>query len=104
MPSSSGVATGGTTRAALRGVRRANPRRIVLAVGVAPADTADVLRREVDDFVSIATPEEFGAVGQFYRDFRQVSDGEVVALLAKAAGERERAARPNHGIATRHDP
>jgi putative phosphoribosyl transferase len=83
-----GVATGGTIRAALRGVRRAHPRRVVLAVGVAPPDTAQVLTAEVDDFVCIATPEPFAAVGHFYRNFRQVSDDEVVAMLAKAARER----------------
>lgn len=83
-----GVATGDTIRAAIRGVRRAEPRRIVLAVGVAPPDAADVVRREVDDFVAVATPPDFGAVGLFYRDFRQVTDDEVVALLAKAAAER----------------
>ena len=86
-----GVATGGTVRAALRGVRRANPRRIVLAIGVAPPETIQVLRTEVDDLVCIATPAVFGAVGQFYRDFRQVSDGEVIALLGRAADHAARA-------------
>jgi putative phosphoribosyl transferase len=80
-----GVATGGTVRAALRGVRRANPRRIVLAVGVAPPETIEVLRNEVDDLVCLAAPADFGAVGQFYRDFRQISDDEVIALLGRAA-------------------
>jgi putative phosphoribosyl transferase len=77
-------------RAALRGMRRANPRRIVLAVGVAPPETIDTLRTEVDDLVCIARAAVFGAVGQFYRDFRQVSDAEVIALLGRAA---DRAAR-----------
>jgi putative phosphoribosyl transferase len=87
-----GVATGGTVRAAVRGVRRANPRRIVLAVGVAPPETIEVLRTEVDDLVCIVTPADFGAVGQFYRDFRQISDDEVIALLGRAA---DRVARAN---------
>jgi predicted phosphoribosyltransferase len=73
-------------------VRRAHPRRIVLAVGVAPPETAEALRHETDDLVCIDTPASFDAVGQFYRDFRQVTDAEVVAVLAKAA---ERAARPD---------
>jgi predicted phosphoribosyltransferase len=58
---------------------------VILAVGVAPPDTAQVLRAEVDDLVCVATPEPFHAVGAFFLDFRQVTDDEVVALLAKAA-------------------
>ena len=85
-----GMATGGTVRAALRGVRRANPRRIVLAVGVAPPETIEVLRTEVDDLVCINTPPIFSGVGQFYRDFGQVSDGEVIALLGRAADHAAR--------------
>jgi putative phosphoribosyl transferase len=84
-----GVATGATMRAALRGLKRARPRRVILAVGVAPPDTAEVLRREADDLVTVATPEPFGAVGRFYRNFRPVTDDEVARLLAAAA---ERAA------------
>jgi putative phosphoribosyl transferase len=94
-----GVATGGTVRAVLRGVRRANPRRIVLAVGVAPPETVEVLRTEVDDLVCIARPAAFGAVGQFYRDFRQVSDGEVIALLGRAADRAARAQEDATGSA-----
>jgi putative phosphoribosyl transferase len=93
-----GVATGGTVRAALRGVRRANPRRIVLAVGVAPPETIEVLRKEVDDLVCLATPTGFGSVGQFYRDFREISDDEVIALLGRAA---DRAARAKDEAAVR---
>jgi putative phosphoribosyl transferase len=81
-----GIATGGTMRAALRGVRRARPRRIVLAVPVAPEDTVAALRDEADDVVCLDTPADFRAVGEFYRDFRQTTDEEVIALLARAAG------------------
>jgi predicted phosphoribosyltransferase len=63
----------------------------VLAVGVAPAETIEDLRTEVDDLVCLATPAIFGAVGQFYRDFRQVSDDEVIALLGGAADRPARA-------------
>lgn len=83
-----GIATGGTVRAALRAVRRAKPRRLVLAVGVAPPDTVAALRPEVDELVCLAAPAEFFAVGQFYRDFRQTTDEEVVALLERARRER----------------
>ncbi len=83
-----GVATGATTRAALRAVRKRGPARLVLAVPVAPPDAAAELRSEVDELVCLATPASFGAVGSFYDDFRQVSDDEVVELLARAR-ERE---------------
>ena len=76
-----GIATGGSMRAALRGVRRGCPKRLVLAVPVAPPDTIESLRSEVDDVVCLSTPAFFQAVGQFYYDFRQTSDEEVVELL-----------------------
>lgn len=87
-----GIATGGSIRAALRGLRRLNPRRVVLAVPVAPADTVENLRKEADEVVCLETPEEFSAIGEFYDDFSQTSDEEVVELLAEAY-ERERSRR-----------
>jgi putative phosphoribosyl transferase len=77
-----GLATGGTMRAALRSVRRAGPARLVLAVPVAPPSALATLAGEVDETVCLATPELFGAVGYFYRDFTQTTDEEVVRLLA----------------------
>jgi len=79
-----GIATGGSMRAALRAVRRAGPRRVVLAVPVAPAETIAALRPEVDVVVCLSTPESFGAVGEFYEDFRQTTDDEVMRLLEAA--------------------
>ena len=79
-----GLATGSTMRAALRGIRRARPARLVLAVPVAPPDTLAALASEVDDVVCISTPEDFGAVGRFYRNFDQTTDEEVVGLLDDA--------------------
>jgi len=79
-----GLATGSTMRAALRGVRRRAPKRLVLAVPVAPPDTLAALATEVDEIVCLHTPAEFDAVGRFYRDFEQTSDEEVVRLLADA--------------------
>ena len=76
-----GVATGTTVRAALRALRQRRPQRLVLAVPVAPEDTLDALRGEVDDIVCLQTPWPFHAVGAFYRDFHQVSDDEVLAEL-----------------------
>jgi putative phosphoribosyl transferase len=80
-----GIATGGSVRVALRGVRCAGPRRLVLAVPVAPPETLAALRPEADDLVCLLTPEVFGAVGRFYEDFEQTSDEEVVDLLDAAA-------------------
>jgi putative phosphoribosyl transferase len=85
-----GVATGSTTIAAIRALREQGVARLVLAIPVAPPDTAAVLRGMVDELVVLATPTPFWAVGAFYDDFRQVSDDEVLDLLARsraAAGE-----------------
>jgi predicted phosphoribosyltransferase len=78
-----GVATGATTRAALRAVRVRNPKTLVLAVPVAPSDALPALRREVDDLVCLEDYESFGAIGLYYRDFRQVSDEEVIEILRR---------------------
>ena len=77
-----GIATGSSVRAALRGVRRAKPKQLILAVPVAPAETLEALRDDADQIVCLETPENFFAVGQFYRDFHQVSDDEVKRILA----------------------
>ncbi len=80
-----GLATGGTARAAARAVRGLNPRRLVLAVPVAGAETAAALRREeVDEMVAFEEPTMLGAVGVWYEDFHQVDDEEVLALLEEA--------------------
>jgi len=83
-----GIATGATVRAALRGVRRQKPGRLILAVPVAPPETIDALRGEADEVVCLETPEDFFAVGQFYRDFHQVSDEEVKSILRDQPAER----------------
>jgi putative phosphoribosyl transferase len=80
-----GIATGATMEAALHAVRRAGPRRLVLAVPVAPPETIARLRPQVDEIECLMMPEYLGAIGMFYADFRQLSDGEVVALLERAA-------------------
>lgn len=81
-----GIATGATARAALLGLRRGNPKKLVLAVPVAPPDTVRALHAEVDDLVCLETPSPFFAIGAFYRDFNQTSDREVIDLLARHAG------------------
>lgn len=85
-----GIATGATVRAAVRALRRQRPRRLILAVPVAPADTLAELRRDVDAIACLAVPEPFFAIGEHYRDFRQVSDSEVIRMLDEAAAARRR--------------
>ncbi|MFE5812325.1 phosphoribosyltransferase [Streptomyces sp. NPDC056479] len=76
-----GVATGSTARAALRAVRHQGPERLVLAVPVCAPEAAEELRREVDEFVSLQQPPLFSSVGEWYEDFRQLTDADVLAAL-----------------------
>ena len=78
-----GIATGATTRAALRAIRMRNPARLVLAVPVAPSEALPEMRQEADDVVCLEDHEGFGAIGFYYSDFRQVSDQEVIDALAR---------------------
>lgn len=78
-----GIATGATTRAALRATRMRKPKWLVLAVPVAPTDSLEAMRREADDVVCLEDYEPFGAIGYFYDDFRQVSDEEVIETLGR---------------------
>ncbi|HET7868543.1 MAG TPA: phosphoribosyltransferase [Burkholderiaceae bacterium] len=80
-----GIATGTTVRAALKALRRRHPRRLVLAVPVAPAEALQALRGEVDEIVCLEQPFPFHAIGAHYGDFHQVSDQEVIAALQAAA-------------------
>jgi putative phosphoribosyl transferase len=79
-----GIATGGTILAAIRAVRRRGPKKLVLAVPVAPADTLENLGSEVDEVVSLECPRSMPAIGRWYRDFAQVTDDEVVELLQRS--------------------
>ncbi len=78
-----GVATGATTRAALRAIRARKPRKLILAVPVAPTPSLTELREDADEVVCLEDYEDFGAIGYYYEDFRQVSDTEVIDLLAR---------------------
>ena len=78
-----GIATGATVRAALQVIRRQQPRRLILAVPVAPPDTLEELQHEVDDIVCLSSPEFFTSVGGAYEMFDQTSDAEVISLLAE---------------------
>lgn len=76
-----GVATGSTLLAALRAVRAREPQKLVAAVGVAPPEALRRLEKVADETVCLEAPADFYAVGQFYREFEQVTDEEVVRLL-----------------------
>ncbi len=82
-----GIATGSTMIAALRATRAARPAHLVAAIPVAPAEGVAMLRREADDVVCLYTPPMFYAVGQFYVDFAQTDDAEVVELLRRREEE-----------------
>jgi predicted phosphoribosyltransferase len=79
-----GLATGASMFAAVEAVKRADAGRIVVATPVAAASTALRLRHEADEVVACLTPESFLAVGDWYMDFTQTSDEEVVELLNDA--------------------
>lgn len=83
-----GVATGSTMVAALRAVRMKRPQKLIAAMAVAPADTVERLNREADEVICLYAPTLFYAVGQFFQEFRQVSDEEVIELLREAASTR----------------
>lgn len=85
-----GIATGMTMQAALRGLRRRNPARLIVAVPVASRDALAMLRQEADDVVYLSAPRRFGSVGSFFRAFDQVSDADVTTLLKDAAARSSR--------------
>jgi putative phosphoribosyl transferase len=83
-----GVATGATLKAALATLRCEGLKMLIAAIPVAHPETAREIVSTVDAWVCLATPAWFGAVGQFYRDFTQVSDAEVVELLSRVKATR----------------
>lgn len=85
-----GVATGGTAAAALRWARSSGASKVILAVPVAPAEAVRRLSEEADEVLALATPQPFYAVGQWYADFPQVSDQQVVDMLTRSAGRDSR--------------
>ena len=96
-----GIATGSTARAACQVARAQGAARVVLAVPVAPPDWRGRLGKFADELVCLQTPDPFYAVGQFYDNFTQTSDEEVVACLERAARPVPRAATTS---ATGNDP
>jgi len=78
-----GIATGSTMTAALRSIRKSQPKKLIGAVAVASPMAARAISREADAIVCLEVPAEFYAVGEFFRDFSQVSDEDVIAILQK---------------------
>jgi predicted phosphoribosyltransferase len=79
-----GIATGATIKASIEAVRERKPAKIILAAPVAPEPTLSELEPVVDETIVLNTPHDFYAIGQFYKDFPQVTDKEVIRELKKA--------------------
>ena len=82
-----GIATGSSVYAAIRALRTLHPTQVIVAVPVAPLSTASWLMREADRFECVQAPSSFQAVGQFYREFPQLTDPEVNETLRKSLGQ-----------------
>ncbi len=80
-----GLATGSTMISALHSLRAKHPEKLICAVPVSPADTLIKVRQYADEVVCLQVPEHFQAVGQFYADFPQIEDEEVIAILKDSA-------------------
>lgn len=76
-----GIATGSTMKAALSSAKNRGAKTVIIAVPVGPPSTIKELKRQADKVVCSYTPEYFQAIGQFYRDFEQTTDAEVIQLL-----------------------
>jgi predicted phosphoribosyltransferase len=84
-----GIATGSTMFAALQTVRAQNPRELIVAVPVGPADRVEEIGQFCDEVVCLQSPPNFRAVGQFYLNFQPVEDDEVVELLQSATAAKK---------------
>lgn len=84
-----GVATGYTLLMAIKSLQKLNPAELVLAVPVGPPETLKTLEREVDQLIYLQAPDFFSAVGQFYQNFSQVSDVEVIRILNNLGREEK---------------
>jgi putative phosphoribosyl transferase len=89
-----GIATGSTARTACQIARALGAARVVLAIPVAPRGWQDRIGQDADEMISVTTPAPFYGIGQFYADFSQTSDAEVVACLERAAREAGTRPRP----------
>jgi putative phosphoribosyl transferase len=91
--------------AALKALSQEGPDKLIFAVPVAPRETLDTLCSSVDDGVCLVVPQNFRAVGQFYQDFGQTTDGEVISLLERQyVGLPANHSRAEHGRAHAREP
>ncbi|TAE59978.1 MAG: phosphoribosyltransferase [Nostocales cyanobacterium] len=84
-----GIATGSTIRAAITLIKKQKPLKLIVAIPIAPASTCEELKLEVDEIVSLESPELMSAIGLWYEDFSQTTDEEVSELLKQGKGNRE---------------
>jgi predicted phosphoribosyltransferase len=85
-----GIATGATSRAALRATRMRKPKKLILAVPVAPTDSLAVMQQEADEVVCLEAHTDFGAIGRYYSNFWPVPDDEVIKLLARFPARKQK--------------
>jgi putative phosphoribosyl transferase len=85
-----GIATGATTRAALRATRMRKPKKFILAVPVAPTDSLAAMRQEADEVICLEARTDFGAIGFYYYNFWPVPDDEVIELLARFSARKQK--------------
>lgn len=78
-----GIATGATMINAINWIKKHDPRNIIVAIPVAPKDTTEIISKLVKDTIIISTPYSFSAVGEFYRDFSEVDDDQVIKIMSK---------------------
>jgi predicted phosphoribosyltransferase len=91
-----GLATGASMRAAVEALNEEDPKRLVVAVPVAPPEACEAIRAEVDEIVCALTPVVFYGVGRWYEDFLQTTDDEVRELLGRTARRAQRESRSPH--------
>ena len=79
-----GLATGATMVTAIKGIKKHNPKKLIVAVPVASRESLELIQKEVDEVICLLVPDFFYSVSIWYSDFRQTTDGEVITLLKKA--------------------
>ncbi len=82
-----GIATGSTMEASIKYIKNKKPKKIILAVPLAPKKTIEYLQKMVDEIICLFTPFDFMAIGEFYENFDQTSDSEVISILKKLPGK-----------------
>jgi putative phosphoribosyl transferase len=93
-----GLATGASMIAALHNVRKSKPAKLICAVPVAPRDTLEKVAALADEVICLETPDDFEAVGQFYINFPQVEDSEVIAILESAQVQNKKNVYQTHSF------